>query len=320
MRIVSLLASGTELCAALGLGDRLVGRSHECDHPAWVERLPVLSRPAFDIHGTSLEIDMRVRERLRAGLPLYEVDEAQLAALAPDFIITQTHCEVCAVSPGDLAHGVAAKLERHQVVALATGTVDGILDGFARVAEVLGTAEAGRKLVAVIRERLAALTAVTRPLRRPRVACLEWIDPLFEMGNWGPEIVEIAGGQSLLSAPGAHSTTMTFEALREADPEAVVVAPCGFDLTRTLAELPALTERPGWRELSAVRAGRAFAADGNFYFNRSGPMLFDTPEILAEMLHPDTFPPRHEGTVWRRLTADDLPRNPGRVPNHPASG
>ncbi|HEX3901430.1 MAG TPA: ABC transporter substrate-binding protein [Polyangia bacterium] len=301
MKIVSLLASGTELVAALGLGERLVGRSHECDHPAWVKRLPALSQPAFDIHGTSAEIDARVRERLHAGLPLYQVDEAALAALQPDIIITQTHCEVCAVSPGDVAHGVAAKLERHQVVALSTGTVDGILDGFTRVAEVLGAAEAGRALVADIRARLAAVAALTRPLRRQRVACLEWIAPLFEMGNWGPEIVEVAGGQSLLSAPGAHSTTLPFEALEKADPEIIVVAPCGFDLRRTLAELPALTERPGWRALRAVRAGRAFAADGNFYFNRSGPMLFDTPEILAEMLHPEQFPPRHEGTIWRRL-------------------
>jgi iron complex transport system substrate-binding protein len=300
-RIVSLLASGTELVAALGLGDRLVGRSHECDHPAWVKHLPALSHPAFDIQGTSAEIDARVRERLHAGLPLYQVDEAQLAALAPDIIITQTHCEVCAVSPADLAHGLGAKLERHQVVALATGTVEGILEGFVRVAEVLGAAEAGRALVADIRARLAAVSALTRSVRRPRVACLEWIEPLFEMGNWGPEIVEIAGGQSLLSAPGAHSTTLPFEALAKADPEIIVVAPCGFDLTRTMAELPTLTNRPGWRDLTAVRAGRAFAADGNFYFNRSGPMLFDTPEILAEMLHPDQFPPRHEGTIWCRL-------------------
>jgi len=268
-----------------------------------------------------------VRERLHAGLPLYEVDEARLAELAPDFIITQTHCEVCAVSPGDLqpqepsegsrtlprrtslgdaelrprAHGVSTRLERHQVVALSTGTIEGILEGFVEVAKVLGAAEAGRRLVAGIRDRLAALAARTRPLPPRRVAGLEWIEPLFEMGNWGPEIVEIAGGQSLLSAPGAHSTTVAFEALRDADPEVIVVAPCGFDLPRTLAELPALTDRPDWRDLAAVRAGRAFAADGNFYFNRSGPMLFDTPEILAEMLHPDAFPPRHEGTVWRRL-------------------
>jgi iron complex transport system substrate-binding protein len=302
MRIVSLLASGTELVAALGLGEALVGRSHECDHPAWVKRLPVLSQPAFDVHGTSLEIDTRVRERLRAGLPLYTVDEVQLAALAPDFIITQTHCEVCAVSPGDLAHGVAARLERQQVVALQTGTVEGILEGFARVAQVLGVAEAGRTLVADLRARVATVADRTRDLPKPRVACLEWIDPLFEMGNWGPEIVELAGGRSLLSAPGAHSTTLPFEALAEADPDVVVVAPCGFDLARTLDELPALTRKPGWQALRAVRGGRAYAADGNFYFNRSGPMLFETPEILAEMLHPEVFAPRHEGAVWRRLS------------------
>ncbi len=301
MRIVSLLASGTELVAALGLGDRLVGRSHECDHPAWIKRLPALSRPTFDIEGTSVQIDARVRERLRGGAPLYEVDEAQLAALAPDVIITQTHCEVCAVSPADLVHGIAAKLERHQLVALSTGTLEGILDGFTRVAEVLGAADAGRTLVTNLRARLAAIAGVTRTLPHPRVACLEWIEPLFAMANWGPEIVEIAGGVGVLGVPGAHSTTLPFEALAEADPEVIVVAPCGFGLERTLAEMPPLTGHPGWRRLRAVRAGRAFAADGNFFFNRSGPMLFETPEILAEMLHPAQFPPRHQGPSWRRL-------------------
>jgi iron complex transport system substrate-binding protein len=307
MRIVSLLASGTELVAALGLGDRLVGRSHECDHPEWVKTVPVLSRPTFDIHGTSAEIDARVRDKLHGGAPLYEIDEAALAALAPDIIITQTHCEVCAVSPADLVHGVAAKLERHQVVALSTGTIDGILDGFMRVAEVLGTAEAGRRLVADLRARLAAVEKRTRPLPRPRVACLEWIDPLFAMGNWGPEIVDLAGGDGVFGSPGAHSTTLPFEALVAADPEVIVVAPCGFGLERALAELPALTERPGWYDLAAVRSGRAYAADGNFFFNRSGPMLFQTPQILAEMLHPAHFPPRH-GALWRALPASPTPR------------
>jgi len=303
MRIVSLLASGTELVAALGLGDRLVGRSHECDHPEWVKRLPALSRPTFDITGSSGEIDARVRERLRSGAPLYEIDEAQLAALAPDVILTQTHCEVCAVSPADLVHGIAAKLERHQVVALSTGTIEGILDGFTHVAEVLGAAAAGRELVAGIRARLAAIAEITRPLHHPSVACLEWIEPLFAMGNWGPEILEIAGGAGVFGAPGAHSTTLPYEALIEADPEIIVVAPCGFGLERTLAEMPLLTRRPGWFDLAAVRAGRSFAADGNFFFNRSGPMLFETPEILAEMLHPAHFPPHHQGISWQRLPA-----------------
>jgi len=299
-RIASLLASGTELVCALGLGDRLVARSHECDFPAWVKKLPAVSRPTFDVAGTSGDIDARVRERLRAGAPLYEIDEALLASLAPDVIVTQTHCEVCAVTPGDMAHATSPKLERRQVVALETGTIDGILSGFEAVAGVLGAADRGHALVTDIRARLAAVAERTRPLPRPTVACLEWIDPLFAMGNWGPELVAIAGGTSALGAAGAHSTTLAWEALRAADPDVVVVAPCGFGLERTLPEMPALAEQPGWGELAAVRAGRVYVADGNLYFNRSGPLLFDTPEILAEILHPAAFPPAHEGAVWRR--------------------
>jgi iron complex transport system substrate-binding protein len=301
-RIASLLASGTELVCALGLGDRLVARSHECDFPAWVARLPAVSRPTFPIGGTSADIDARVRERLRAGAPLYEIDEALLASLAPDVIVTQTHCDVCAITPGDLVHGVPAKLERRQVVALETGTIAGILDGFEAVAGVLGAADAGRALVAGIRARLAALAEKTGALPHPRptIACLEWVDPLFAMGNWGPELVALAGGTNALGVAGAHSTTLPWEALRAADPDVIVVAPCGFGLDRTLAEMPALAAHPGWSDLAAVRAGRVFVADGNLYFNRSGPLLFETPAILAEILHPAAFPPAHEGAVWRR--------------------
>jgi iron complex transport system substrate-binding protein len=301
-RIASMLASGTELVCALGLGDRLVARSHECDFPAWVKRLPAVSRPTFDIDGTSGEIDARVRERLRAGAPLYEVDEPLLASLAPDVIVTQTHCEVCAVSPADLAHGQPTRLERRQVVALDTGTIDGILDGFQNVAGVLGAADAGHALVAGIRARLAALAEKTRALPgpRPTVACLEWMDPLFAMGNWGPELIELAGGVCALGAAGAHSTTLPAEALRAADPDVIIVAPCGFGLERTLAEMPALARQPGWAELSAVRAGRVYVADGNLYFNRSGPLFFETPEIVAEMLHPEVFAGVHERGVWVR--------------------
>jgi iron complex transport system substrate-binding protein len=299
-RIASLLASGTELVCALGLGERLVARSHECDYPAWVRRLPAVSRPTFDVEGRSADIDARVRERLRAGAPLYEVDEALLASLAPDVIVTQTHCEVCAVSPSDLAHGATAKLERRQVVALDTGTVDGILEGFESVAGVLGAADAGRTLVAGIRARMAALAERTRALPRPSVACLEWIEPVFAMGNWGPELIALAGGACALGTAGAHSTTLPWQAVRDADPDVIVVAPCGFGVERTLAEMPTLAAQPGWGDLRAVRAGRVHVADGNLYFNRSGPLLFDTPEILAEILHPTVFAPAHEGAVWRR--------------------
>ena len=296
-RIVSLLASATELVVALGLGEQLVGRSHECDHPEWVKRLPVLSRPTFDITGTSLQIDERVRAKLAAGQPLYEIDEAALAALAPDVVLTQSHCEVCAVSPANLEGG-ACTLDRRQVVALTSGTIDGILEGFSRVAAVLGAVDAGRALIAHLRAQLADTAAATAGLPRPRVACLEWIDPLFAMGNWGPEIVDAAGGECLLGVAGKHSAALPFQALAAADPDVIVVAPCGFDLARTRAELPALTGRPEWRALRAVEAGRVFAADGNLFFNRSSPTLFQTPALLAEMLHPASFAPRHRGTAW----------------------
>ncbi len=301
LRIASLLASGTELVCALGLGERLVGRSHECDHPSWVTRLPVLSRPTFDVTGTSAQIDARVGERLRAGAPLYEVDEALLVRLAPDVVITQTHCEVCAVSPADLAHGVPAVLDRRQVVALEAGTVEDILAGFARVAEVLGAADEGRRLVAGIREGLDAVAAATRALPRVSVACLEWVDPPFAMGNWGPELIDLAGGTCALGTPGTHSTAIEWKALCAADPDVLVLAPCGFGVERTLSELPALREREEWSSLRAVRSRRAYVADGNLYFNRSGPLLFETPRILAEILHPERFPRTHGPEVWRPI-------------------
>lgn len=298
MRIASLLASGTELCCALGLGDSLVGRSHECDEPAWVRRLPQLSQPTFPIDGPSAEIDAHVRERLRAGAPLYQVDDAALTALAPDVILTQTHCEVCAVSPGDISCGIEARLERRKVVALDGATLETVLDGFQRVADVLGVSGAGQSLVRALRGRAGAVANRVRVLPAPAVACIEWIDPVFVMGNWGPELVTLAGGRSVLGQAAVRSTTTGWEAVRAADADVLIVAPCGFSLERTRRELPTLAAQPGWADLRAVRAGRVYAADGNAYFNRAGPSLFDTPEILAEMLHPEHFEPRHHGTAW----------------------
>ncbi|HWZ88135.1 MAG TPA: cobalamin-binding protein [Polyangiaceae bacterium] len=299
-RIVSMLASGTELVCALGLGDKLVGRSHECDYPAWVKRLPEVSHPTFDITGSSREIDELVRQRLHAGEPLYAVEEALLAELAPDVLITQTHCEVCAVSPGDFAHKVSAKLYREQVVALSTGTLEAILQGFVDVARVLGKPAEGAALVESIRARLSALSEKTRALPHPSVVCLEWIEPVFAMGNWGPELVELAGGTNLLGTLGAHSASAPWSTVLEADPEVLVIAPCGFGLERTLREMHLLAEQPGWHGLRAVQSERVFVADGNLYFNRSGPLMFDSPEILAEILHPNDFAPNHRGQVWQR--------------------
>jgi iron complex transport system substrate-binding protein len=299
-RIVSLLASGTELVCAFGAGDRLVGRSHECDYPPWVKELPAVSRPTFEVTGSSREIDEQVRTRLHAGQPLYEIDDAAIAALRPDILITQTHCEVCAVSPGDLAHGASARLVRKQVVALRTGSLDAILEGFIEVARVLHLGPRGEALVSDIRAKLALLSEKTRALSHPSVVCLEWIEPIFAMGNWGPELVELAGGTNTLGLPGVHSVGIPWAAVQRADPDVLVVAPCGFGLERAASEMHLLAERPGWRDLRAVGSGRVFVADGNLYFNRSGPSVFETPEILAEILHPEDFAPRHEGWAWRR--------------------
>jgi iron complex transport system substrate-binding protein len=263
-----------------------------------------VSEPTFDITGSSVEIDRRVRERLRAGAPLYRVDEEALARLAPDVLITQTHCEVCAVTPGDLAHsGAAPRLERRQVVALSAGTLDGILDGFRGVAEVLGLADAGARLIDDLQGRVRAVKRAVADRRRPSVVCLEWIDPIFCMGNWGPELVARAGGDNRLGVAGAHSTTGTWDEVRRADPEVLVIAPCGFGIDRTLGEMYVLAAQPGWSDLRAVRAGRVYVADGNLYFNRSGPSVFDSVRILAEILHGDALEPTFEGRAWQRYAA-----------------
>lgn len=299
-RIVSLLASGTELVCALGLGERLVGRSHECDNPEWVTRLPAVCRPTFPVCGSSGEIDRLVRARLLAEEPLYEIDDQLLISLKPDVVITQTHCEVCAVSPPDLAHGRMPALVREQVVALSAGSLKGILEGFMDVSRVLGCEGAGHQLVDTLRAQMASIGERTRVLPRRSVVCLEWIDPIFAMGNWGPELVDIAGGQNLLGTQGAHSTSTTFRAVLDADPETLVVAPCGFPIDRTLREMPLLAAQAGWKDLRAVTGGRVFVADGNRYFNRSGPTVFETADILAEILHPEAFSPEHEGSAWVR--------------------
>jgi iron complex transport system substrate-binding protein len=301
VRIASLLASGTELCCALGEGPSLVARSHECDDPAWVTELPCLTRPTFDVSGTSAEVDARVREKLRAGEPLYAVDQERLRALAPEVVITQVHCDVCAVSPSELdsAHGWP-ELRGFRTVSMRGGSLAGIVDDFAGVARAIGAAAAGERLIAEIRGRLDRWQGLLAGRPRPSVVCLEWTDPIFPMGNWGPELVDHAGGRSVLGTPNAHSATTPWQAVTAADPDVLIVAPCGFGLARAAAEMPALSGRPGWRELRAVRASEVYVADGNRFFNRSGPTVFETVALLAEILHPDVVPRVSEGTLYRR--------------------
>jgi iron complex transport system substrate-binding protein len=299
MRVVSLLPSATEIVCAVGLGDALVGRSHECDFPPGVERLPALCAPKVPIHGASREIDRAVRRLVADGLSVYRVDTEGLRALAPDVIVTQTQCEVCAVSEADV---VAATCDWAgsgvRIVSLAPARLDDVFADIERVGAALGVAARGTTVVARLRDRLAALAARTRDLPRPGIACIEWLDPLMAAGNWMPELAELAGGRNLFGTVGEHSPWLEWEAVRAADPDAIVAMPCGFDLARTRGELPALERLPGWESLRAVRAGRVAVVDGHQYFNRPGPRLVESAEILAEILHPGSIDFGHRGTGW----------------------
>ncbi len=299
LRIISLIPSGTEMVAALGLGDRLVGRSHECDFPDGVERLPVCARPAFPVDGSSGEIDRRVRAILEAGESLYALDVETVARLRPSHIVTQDQCAVCAVDARAVAR-VARALPGGgaEVIALAPETLADVWDDIERLGAALGVD--GRAAAEALRARARAI-AERAPAPRPRVLCIEWTDPVMTAGNWVPEMVRIAGGEPLLAEAGRHSPTLAAEAARAADADILLFMPCGFDLSRALADARTLVEAPEWRETRAIRAGAVFAADGNRYFNRPGPGLIDSIEILAEILHPAQFAFGHEGRGWRRL-------------------
>lgn len=300
MRIVSLLASATEIVCALDAGDMLVGRSHECDNPHWVRKLPACSEPAFDVAVSSREIDTEVGRRLRAGEPLYHLHSDLIRELAPDLVITQAHCEVCAVTPGDVERSGACSLGAEQL-ALSASTLEGIFQGVQDIAERIGFAERGRALVERERARLRAVSERTARFRRPTVVMMEWTDPVFAMGNWGPELVEIANGELLLGKKGEYSTAIPAEQLRDADPEFLIVAPCGFNLERALQEQPVVERHPWWGDLQAVRKGNVVFADGNLFFNRSGMTISQTAEIIAEILHGVTSGTRTEGIYWKRV-------------------
>jgi iron complex transport system substrate-binding protein len=302
-RIASLLPSTTEIACALGFEEALVGRSHECDSPPGITRLPVLTEPKLDADRPSREIDDRVKQLVRDGLSVYRVDAEKLRDLAPTVILTQDHCEVCAASLADVEQALATWTDdRPRVVSLDPKTLGDVWDDIDRVANALGAGDRARALQRALAQRIDAVRARTELLdASPSVACIEWIDPLMAAGNWMPELVTLAGGRSLFAEAGAHSPWLEWEALRAADPDVIVVLPCGFDLARTRSELSPLLAQPGWSELSAVRKGRVFLSDGNHYMNRPGPRLVDSLEILAEMLHPDRFPPRHLGDGWERI-------------------
>ncbi len=302
-RILSLLPSTTELAAALGLGDRLVGRSHECDVPAAVARLPAVTEPRIDPAAPSHVLDERVKALVREGLSIYRVDAERLRALRPDVILTQTQCEVCAVTPRDLEAALGEWLGAPpRLVAVHPETLDDVLDDFVRVAEGCGVGERGRALRTEQRGRIEVLSdRARRAATRPRVAYLEWIDPLMGAGTWIPELVSRAGGEPVLARTGGDAAWSSWAELHDADPDVVVIGPCGFDLARTRSELAPLVAAAEWPQLRAVRDGRVFLVDGFLHMSRPGPRIAESLEILAELLHPDLFDLGYEAKGWAPL-------------------
>lgn len=310
-RIVSLIASATEIVCALGFEEQLVGRSHECDFPPSVARLPVCTSPKFEVEGLSYEIDQRVKAILQESLSVYRVDADLLERLQPTHIITQSQCEVCAVSFKDVEQAVCQfTSSRPAIVSLEPNALADVWADIRRVGEALEARERAGQVIGDLKWRMCEIEAKAQLAEsRPTVAYIEWIEPLMAGGNWMPELVAMAGGVNLFGEAGKHSPWMNWEELVANDPEVIFIAPCGFDIRRTIEETHLLTNKPDWKDLKAVRSGRVVVADGNQYFNRPGPRLAESLEILAEVFHPQLFSFEHENRGWMHLPASNLLTN-----------
>ncbi len=292
-RIVTLLASGTEIVCKLGLGDQLVGISHECDYPTNILDRPRLTKTRVTIEASSRTIDDEVKAFSGGGQSLYEIDESTIASLRPDVIVTQSQCEVCAVNYADVARLCQSNdtLADTTLVPLNPTTLEGIYDDITRVASACGIEADGSACIDELKGRVDGIREKARRLEKPRVLCLEWLDPVMVAANWLPELVELAGGESVLGHAGERSRYAEWESVAASGAEVIVLMPCGFDLQRTVAEAQVLKTLPGWDELPAVRNGQVFVVDANAFFTRPGPRIVDSLEILAHLIHPEMFHP-----------------------------
>jgi iron complex transport system substrate-binding protein len=291
VRIASLLPSATEIVCALEAQSDLVGVSHECDFPPGVDRLPVLTRARLAPVRSSKDIDREVREVLKEALAVYEIEIDRLEATRPDVIVTQDLCDVCAVSFDDVCSAVNTLARKDVlIVNLHPTRLADIWADIVRVGQALGRDAIATRVVAGLQERVDAIAArAARATRKPTVLSIEWIAPVMIGGMWMPELMELAGATPLVTKPGEHAPTLSMEQLAALDPEVVLVKPCGFPLARTLEELSVLSESLPWSSWRAVREGRVYVADGNAYFNRPGPRIVESLEILAACAHPELF-------------------------------
>ena len=304
MKIVSLLPSATEIVAALGLAEKLVGRSHECDWPTGLDHLPVLTQPKMNPLEDAATIDRDVRALVEDGVSVYKLDADAIRALQPDFVITQSQCELCAVSLGEVELALQdwVSVARPKLVSLEPMCLADVADDIAKTGIALGVADKATKLNAEMAAGLAALRAKTKNLPHKKVFFMEWTAPLMGAGNWMPETIAAAGGKVVLGKEGDHSPVVQFDEIATADPDVIIVGPCGFSIARAAQELAAITHEKAWQELRAVRHGEVYLVNGNHYFNRPGPRLLRSAEIVAEILHPQEFPRQAEAelTDWIR--------------------
>ena len=302
-QIVSFLPSATEIACALGLSEQLVGITHECDYPPEIMGKPVVVRSALPIEQMNQrEIDKAVTERMRAGHSLYEVDEELLQELAPDLILTQDLCQVCAPSGSEVSQALNLLPKKPQIVWLTPMSIEEIFANVGELGEVTGRAKEAAELVATGRARLEQVAAMTRNLSyRPRVFCMEWLDPVYCGGHWVPEMVRIAGGVDALSIERGDSVRIPWNEVLEWAPEVLIITPCGLNLEKTIGQASQLPTYPGWSNLPAVAGGRVFAVDANSYFARPGPRVVDGTELLAHLIHPQLFSWNGPATAYQRL-------------------
>ncbi|GAC1379154.1 MAG: cobalamin-binding protein [Ktedonobacteraceae bacterium] len=313
MRLVSLLASATEIIYELGCLEQLVGRSHECDYPPEVQFLPVVSRVQINVETSSAEIDAQIKQLAREktepadpalkALSIYAIDVEQLEALRPDIIFTQTQCEVCAVSERDVMRAVQHLTGlQPRIVSLAPHQLGDVWEDVLRVGRALEQPQRAEEIVHGYKKRLDDLKNRTaRAGAKPRVTVLEWLDPLMAAGNWTPELVAYAGAENVFGEVGMHSPWLSWEELQAENPDVLMLAPCGFTLERTMMDVPILQRHPVWQRLQAVQNKRVYAIDGNQYLNRSGPRLVESAELLARTIWGERIEVAVDEKAWRPL-------------------
>jgi iron complex transport system substrate-binding protein len=310
-RIVSFLPSATEMICALGLGDRLMGVTHECDYPPEIMGKPIVVRSVLPIERMSQsEIDFAVTERLRNGQSLYQVDETVMREISPDLIVTQDLCQVCAPSGNEVAQLLKLLPTKPQILWLTPKSIEQIFDNVRDLGEATDVLQKAATLIAAGRVRLEKIAALTRKASsRPRVFCMEWIDPVYCCGHWVPEMVDIAGGVDKLGRKGTDSVRLVWDDVLQWRPEVVIVMPCGFGLEKAADRARQLFTYPSWADIPAVRENRVYVVDANSYFARPGPRIVEGTELLAHLLHPNQFdwngPPGAFRTLEREPAVDE---------------